>query len=140
MLDFVAEIGIPEAPISYKYTAILHVIFPLFRLLVLVPLFAALSFPRVKFVPASEADQVSEAPPVEGSSLLAHPASSQLASQGLTADGGNGHGAYGTFSSGRSTAPTDQTPRTNTPAPSEIQVCSLMLVAILFRLTCPPSP
>ncbi|KAI5123873.1 hypothetical protein M0805_005690 [Coniferiporia weirii] len=117
--------GIPELPRSINFVVLLHSLFPLLRLLVLIPLYPALAFPRVNYVPVSEVRQtdgnVNGIAAVESTSLLAPP-EDPLASQGLNVEGVNGQSAYGTFRPSRSLAPTTgTTTRSHTPAPSEAQ-------------------
>ncbi|KAL5528172.1 HMT1 [Sanghuangporus sanghuang] len=115
-------VGIPEAPATINFPNLIHVLFPAFRLLVLIPLYEALVYPRVNYVPASEVRQTNGstvAVAEESTSLLA-PAAEEgtLANQGLRLSA-DPQSAYGTFRSTRSLAPTTSTPtRSHTPVPS----------------------
>ncbi|EJD03189.1 uncharacterized protein FOMMEDRAFT_108336 [Fomitiporia mediterranea MF3/22] len=131
-----SRIGIPESPrYQINFPALLHTLFPVFRLLVLIPLYAALSFPRVRYVPLSEVHQTNGGAvsvTEENSALLAPAEEGTLTGQGLNT-GTQGQSAYGTFGPSRSLAPTaTATPRTHTPAPSEAQ-------DVLQTLKAPPS-
>ncbi|KAL5484932.1 HMT1 [Sanghuangporus weigelae] len=115
-------IGIPEAPARINFPILIHMLFPAFRLLVLIPLYVVLAYPRVNYVPASEVRQTNGSTVAvadESTSLLA-PAAEEgtLANQGLRL-GPDPQSAYGTFRSTRSLVPTTSTPtRSHTPVPS----------------------
>lgn len=88
--------------------AVLHIAFPAFRILLLIPLFLALHYPRVEFAPVENAEE-RETQPTASSFLIAPqpiPASTGLNS--LSAK-------YGTFSD-RSLAPSSN-PSTRAPTP-----------------------
>ncbi|KAL5524042.1 hypothetical protein ACEPAG_8215 [Sanghuangporus baumii] len=115
-------IGIPEAPTKINFPNLIHVLFPAFRLLVLIPLYAALVYPRVNYVPASEVRQTngSTVAAAEESTSLLSPAAEEgaLVNQGLRLSA-DPQSTYGTFRSTRSLAPTTSTPtRSHTPVPS----------------------
>ncbi|KAI0356362.1 hypothetical protein OH77DRAFT_1589332 [Trametes cingulata] len=102
-------------PLSTVY--LLHLAFPAFRVLLLVPLFFALLFPRVSYIPVENADE--EAP--TDSSLLLPPQDAAASSAGLSPFSAEAS-KYGTFRSGRSVGQSSgPTTRTHTPAPSTVR-------------------
>ncbi len=105
-----------------SFPALLHTVFPVLRLLVLVPLYPILVFPRVSYLPASSVQGDSEAATsfaTEGSGLLVPAAARAIPSQGLSPANAN-QSEYGTFRASRSAAPTTGTnTRAHTPAPSD---------------------
>ncbi|EIW63180.1 uncharacterized protein TRAVEDRAFT_62820 [Trametes versicolor FP-101664 SS1] len=103
-------------PLSTVY--LVHLAFPAFRVLLLVPLLSALLFPRVSYVPAETID---EETPTDTSLLI--PAQDAAApSSGLSPFSAEAS-KYGTFRSGRSVAQSSgPTTRTHTPAPSTVRV------------------
>lgn len=97
---------------------LLHLAFPSFRVLLLVPLFFALLFPRISYVPVETSDE--EAP--TDSSLLLPAQDAAAPSSGLSPFSAEAS-KYGTFRSGRSLGQNSgPTTRTNTPAPSTVRV------------------
>ncbi|KAI9068369.1 hypothetical protein FKP32DRAFT_1587767 [Trametes sanguinea] len=108
-------LAIPR-PFSTVY--LLHLAFPAFRVLLLVPLFFALLFPRIAYVPVETADE--EAP--TDTSLLLPVQDAAATSAGLSPLSAEAS-KYGTFRSGRSVgASSGPTTRTHTPAPSNVRV------------------
>ncbi|KAI1791257.1 hypothetical protein LXA43DRAFT_1011840 [Ganoderma leucocontextum] len=101
-------LAIPR-PLSTVY--LLHLTFPSFRVLLLVPLLFALAFPRIAYVPA----------PTDTSLLL--PAQDAAApSAGLSPFSAEAS-KYGTFRSGRTlNTASSPTTRTHTPAPSTVRL------------------
>ncbi|KAH9929622.1 uncharacterized protein BXZ73DRAFT_47940 [Epithele typhae] len=100
-------------------TALLHIAFPSFRVLLLVPLFVALIFPRVSYVPVQQAAD-EEAP--TDTSLLLPTQDAATTSSGLSPLSAE-VSKYGTFQSTRSLGQTSAlTTRTNTPAPSTVRL------------------
>ena len=88
--------------------AVLHIAFPAFRILLLIPLFLALHYPRVEFAPVENAEE-REAQPTASSFLIApQPIRASAGLNSLSAK-------YGTFSD-RSLAPSS-TPSTRAPTP-----------------------
>ncbi|KAI0644589.1 hypothetical protein C8Q79DRAFT_1104913 [Trametes meyenii] len=103
-------------PLSTVY--LLHLAFPAFRVLLLVPLFFALLFPRVTYVPVETVDE--EAP--TDTSLLLPAQDAASPSSGLSPFSAEAN-KYGTFRSGRSVGQSSgPTTRTHTPAPSTVRV------------------
>ncbi|TFK44564.1 hypothetical protein BDQ12DRAFT_717702 [Crucibulum laeve] len=111
---------IPESPPSISKEALVHTFFPTFRVLLLVPLLAALLYPRVSYSPLQLDDENEVSEPTSSSFLLppesgANPSSGLSAVSGLSGDASK----YGTFRSTRSnlqrSAPVT---RAATPAPS----------------------
>ncbi|RPD63723.1 hypothetical protein L227DRAFT_542647 [Lentinus tigrinus ALCF2SS1-6] len=97
---------------------LLHIAFPSFRVLLLVPLFFALLFPRIAYVPVEISDE--EAP--TDTSLLLPAQDAAAPSSGLSPISAEAS-KYGTFRSGRSIGQSSSpTTRTATPAPSTIRV------------------
>ncbi|OCH90247.1 hypothetical protein OBBRIDRAFT_793486 [Obba rivulosa] len=95
----------------------LHLVFPAFRVLSLIPLVAALWSPRVAYVPAEAGEETAPS----SSSLLLPPEVGTAPSTGLapvTVE----NSKYGTFRTARSLAPSGPTTRTPTPAPSNARV------------------
>lgn len=88
--------------------AVLHITFPAFRILLLVPLFFALHYPRVEFAPVENAEERETQP--SASSFLVAPQPIR-ASAGLNPLSSK----YGTFSD-RSPAPSSN-PSTRAPTP-----------------------
>ncbi|KII92241.1 hypothetical protein PLICRDRAFT_133692 [Plicaturopsis crispa FD-325 SS-3] len=109
---------IPESRIPAPVTDLLHLAFPAFRVLLVIPLFVTLLLPRVVYSPVHADDDV-DVPPTTASSLLLPPEAGAHPSTGLSpvAEASK----YGTFRNGTSTAPTT---RAHTPAPSQIQASS----------------
>lgn len=103
-------------PLSTVY--LVHLAFPAFRVLLLVPLLSALLFPRISYVPAETID---EETPTDTSLLI--PAEDAAApSSGLSPFSAEAS-KYGTFRSGRSIGQSSgPTTRTHTPAPSTVRV------------------
>ncbi|OJT12750.1 Heavy metal tolerance protein [Trametes pubescens] len=103
-------------PLSTVY--LVHLAFPAFRVLLLVPLLSALLFPRVSYVPVETTD---EETPTDTSLLI--PAQDAAApSSGLSPFSAEAS-KYGTFRSGRSVGQSSgPTTRTHTPAPSTVRV------------------
>lgn len=122
--NLLGPISIPELPpvTQPSIPTLLHTIFPLLRLLVLVPLYPVLVRPRVKYVPSADI-QDREGGAVDGrqtedSSLLVPAEERAIPSQGLTPAA---QSQYGTF---RSTARSDalttgSNTRSHTPVPGE---------------------
>ncbi|KAI0674774.1 hypothetical protein C8Q78DRAFT_1008851 [Trametes maxima] len=103
-------------PLSTVY--LLHFVFPAFRVLLLVPLFFTLLFPRVTYVPVEPVDE--EAP--TDTSLLLPAQDAASPSAGLSPFSAEAN-KYGTFRSGRSVGQSSgPTTRTHTPAPSTVRV------------------
>ncbi|KAH9858534.1 hypothetical protein C2E23DRAFT_908588 [Lenzites betulinus] len=103
-------------PLSTVY--LLHLAFPSFRVLLLVPLFSALLFPRVSYVPVEAIDE--ETP--SDTSLLLPAQDAAAPSSGLSPFSAEAS-KYGTFRSGRSVGQSSgPTTRTHTPAPSTVRV------------------
>ncbi|EJF58200.1 hypothetical protein DICSQDRAFT_110500 [Dichomitus squalens LYAD-421 SS1] len=107
-------LAIPR-PLSTVY--LLHLAFPSFRVLLLVPLLFALVFPRIAYVPVEAQD---EETPTDTSLLLpAQDAAAPSAGLSLSPEASK----YGTFRSGRTIAPASGvTTRTNTPSPSTVRL------------------
>ena len=114
----------PKPPLTSSLTDplstvfLLHLAFPSFRVLLLVPLFFALLFPRIAYVPVETPD---EEAPTDTSLLL--PAQDVAApSAGLSPFSAEAS-KYGTFRSGRTLGQNSSpTTRTHTPAPSTVRV------------------
>ena len=88
--------------------AVLHIAFPAFRVLLLIPLFFALHYPRVEFAPVENAEE-RETQPTASSFLIApQPIRASTGLNSLSAK-------YGTFSD-RSLAPSSN-PSTRAPTP-----------------------
>ena len=88
--------------------AVLHIAFPAFRVLLLIPLFFALQCPRVEYAPVENAEE-REAQPTASSFLIApQPIRASTGLNSLSAK-------YGTFSD-RSLAPSSN-PSTRAPTP-----------------------
>ncbi|KAI0829891.1 hypothetical protein BC628DRAFT_1314647 [Trametes gibbosa] len=103
-------------PLSTIY--LVHLAFPAFRVLLLVPLFFALLFPRVSYVPVETIDE--EAP--SDTSLLLPAQDTAAPSSGLSPFSAEAS-KYGTFRSGRSVGQSSSpTTRTHTPAPSTVRI------------------
>lgn len=123
----VAPVSIPELPplAQPKIPTLLHCLFPLFRLLLLITLVPAIAYPRISFVPASEARETEglvSGSPQEESSLLLPAVDGSYTGQGLTVgDAAGNNSMYGTFrQTARSLVPTTGTStRSQTPTPSE---------------------
>lgn len=142
-------VSIPELPpmTQPRIPVLIHTVFPLIRLLLLVPLYPALAYPRVSYVPASEIRQadgsgsLTIAPhATEDSSLLVSAEERALSSQGLSvaSASANGQGAYGTFRPARSLAPTTGTnTRMHTPSPSDGQVITVSESLVSCQKTLP---
>ncbi|KAI8975885.1 hypothetical protein BD414DRAFT_172105 [Trametes punicea] len=97
---------------------LLHLAFPAFRVLLLAPLFFALLFPRISYVPVEAANE--EAP--TDTSLLLPPQDVAAPSAGLSPFMAEAS-KYGTFRSGRSVGQSSgPTTRTHTPAPSAVRL------------------
>ncbi|KDQ57655.1 hypothetical protein JAAARDRAFT_35344 [Jaapia argillacea MUCL 33604] len=112
---------VPELPEPFpiSISALLHLAFPIFRVLVLLPLYFALLYPRVVFKPAHLGE--SGETPISTSSLLLPSDEGVSTSTGLSPLASKNQ--YGTFRSGRSVAPgSSPTTRTHTPTPSHIQL------------------
>ena len=127
-------------PLSTIY--LLHLAFPSFRVLLLVPLLFALVFPRIAYVPVEAQD---EETPTDTSLLLpAQDAAAPSAGLSLSAEASK----YGTFRSDRAPAPASGiTTRTNTPAPSTVrlpppkaQVSAWRLLACMRSCSCRRRP
>ncbi|KAI0661121.1 hypothetical protein C8Q70DRAFT_932186 [Cubamyces menziesii] len=116
----IAQVVLLALAITRPFTTVylLHLAFPTFRVLLLVPLFFALLFPRVSYVPVETTD---EETPTDTSLLL--PAQDAAApSAGLSPLSAEAS-KYGTFRSGRSVGQSSgPTTRTHTPAPSTVRV------------------
>ncbi|KAI0780187.1 hypothetical protein C8Q74DRAFT_1263689 [Fomes fomentarius] len=116
----VAQVALLALSITHPLATVflLHLAFPSFRVLLLVPLFFALLFPRISYVPVETPDE--EAP--TDSSLLLPAQDVAAPSSGLSPFSAEAS-KYGTFRSGRSLGQNSgPTTRTNTPAPSTIRV------------------
>ncbi|OSD01299.1 hypothetical protein PYCCODRAFT_1452858 [Trametes coccinea BRFM310] len=116
----IAQVVLLALAIPRPFTTVylLHLAFPAFRVLLLVPLFFALLFPRIAYVPVETADE--EAP--TDTSLLLPAQAAAATSAGLSPLSAEAS-KYGTFRSGRSVgASSGPTTRTHTPAPSTIRV------------------
>ncbi|KAL7281143.1 hypothetical protein ACG7TL_004451 [Trametes sanguinea] len=116
----IAQVVLLALAIPRPFTTVylLHLAFPAFRVLLLVPLFFALLFPRITYVPVETADE--EAP--TDTSLLLPAQAAAATSAGLSPLSAEAS-KYGTFRSGRSVgASSGPTTRTHTPAPSTIRV------------------
>ncbi|KAI0785526.1 hypothetical protein C8Q75DRAFT_794509 [Abortiporus biennis] len=100
--------------------SLLHLAFPALRVLALAPLFVALIYPIVRYVPVSDGDE--EAP--TASSLLLPSGDASAPSSGLAPLENNEASKYGTFRVSRSIHHTASGPttRTPTPAPSHLRV------------------
>ncbi|TDL26049.1 hypothetical protein BD410DRAFT_764367 [Rickenella mellea] len=104
---------IPERPPQLSVPALLHGVFPVLRLLVLIPLYFAISYPRISYVPGSDIRE-SENGAAEDTGLLVPIDQSAIPSQGLSPT------QYGTFPTSRSAAPTTgSNTRAHTPTPSD---------------------
>ena len=114
---FCPDLRVPIiGPLSTTY--LLHLAFPSFRVLLLVPLFFTLLFPRIAYVPVETADE--EAP--TDTSLLIPAQDAAAPSSGLSPFSAEAS-KYGTFRSGRSLGQNSgPTTRTNTPAPSTVRL------------------
>jgi hypothetical protein len=109
---------IPEVPFAVSIPALLHLFFPVFRVVLLVPLVFALYNPRVTYVSIPQDEETSsDSTAPTASSLLLPPEAGATASTGLSPVAGKD--GYGTFVNGTQTTPTT---RTNTPAPSQINL------------------
>ena len=121
---YAGPVGIPELPpvTQASFPALLHTVFPILRLLLLIPLYGALTSPRVTYVPATEARVARHEPSAtltEETSLLVPEVERAIPGKGLSPAAANS-GDYGTFRSSRSTVPTTgQSTRAQTPAPGE---------------------
>ncbi|EPT00005.1 hypothetical protein FOMPIDRAFT_129886 [Fomitopsis schrenkii] len=104
-----------HAPLSIE--SLLHFVFPTFRVLVLAPLFLALVFPRVAYVPVQNGDEPSRSE----TSLLLPAEEGDAPSTGLSNVSAESS-KYGTFRpTARSRLHASQpTTRTPTPAPSSV--------------------
>ena len=100
--------------------ALLHLVFPAFRVLLLVPLFFGLICPRVIYIPADTGDDTDGYDPTDSTFLLpaggAPPASTGLSSvPGLSGEASK----YGTFQSAHpAIPPSGPVTRAQTPVPS----------------------
>ncbi|TFK54285.1 hypothetical protein OE88DRAFT_1675841 [Heliocybe sulcata] len=108
---------IPELPIKINLPALLHLAFPALRVLFLVPLLFTLLYPRVVYTPASLGENAQIVAP-NASSLLLSAEEGASPSTGLSPVAAK-TSQYGTF---RSTVSSGPTTRTNTPAPSHVQL------------------
>jgi len=107
-------IRIPELPRFALLDQVLHFAFPAFRVLVLLPLFIALLYPRLDYRTVDAQDE--EAPTV--SSFLLRPEQS-IHTHGLMPPDAHDSSKYGTFRSARSNLQrSTPTTRAATPAPS----------------------
>ncbi|KAJ8077054.1 ATP-binding cassette-type vacuolar membrane transporter Hmt1 [Marasmius tenuissimus] len=94
---------------------LLHLVFPIFRLLLLIPLLFVLSSPRVTYLPVETAENEEDV----GVPSLVHPQPAQ-ASTGLLAIPSPERSKYGTFRSSRSAySQTAPSTRATTPTPSQ---------------------
>ena len=117
--------------------AILHIVFPALRVLLLVPLLFTLTFPRVVYIPI-DTDDITEALAPTASSFLL-PAGEVPSSTGLSpVPGLSGEASkYGTFRSAHPAIPTSgPTTRAHTPVPSQGQdkVCSIRVFLYITYL------
>ncbi|OBZ68102.1 ATP-binding cassette sub-family B member 6, mitochondrial [Grifola frondosa] len=104
-----------QRPFSIEF---LHLGFPSFRVLLLAPLWTALLYPRVTYVPVQSADETAPT----ASSLLLPAEAGAAPSTGLSPLSAE-VSKYGTFRSTRSTLNTSgPTTRTHTPAPSQVRL------------------
>lgn len=112
-----AEIFNFSDPPSVQY--LLHLAFPAFRVLLLFPLVAALTNPRISYQPVANGDE--EIP--SDSSLLLPAGEHATPSRGLAPLSAEAS-KYGTFRTGRPLIPTASGPttRTPTPTPSSVRV------------------
>ncbi|KZT26798.1 hypothetical protein NEOLEDRAFT_1131838 [Neolentinus lepideus HHB14362 ss-1] len=108
---------IPELPINVNLSALLHLVFPVLRVLFLVPLLFSLIYPRVVYTPVSFGESVQTSAP-NSTSLLLSAEEGATPSTGLSPVAGK-TSQYGTFRSAPSSGPTT---RTSTPALSHVQL------------------
>lgn len=88
--------------------AVLHIAFPAFRILLLIPLFFALHYPRVEFAPIENAEERETQPTASSFLITPQPIRASTGLNALSAK-------YGTFSD-RSLAPSSN-PSTRAPTP-----------------------
>lgn len=125
MTVFAGPVSIPEIPpmTQPSFPALLHTIFPVLRLLILIPLYPILISPRVSYIPAAEAQETSpNAYATENTSLLVPTAERAIPSQGLSAT--SGLHDYGTIKGAAAPPTTGTNTRAHTPALSEPAVPS----------------
>ncbi|KAF8813645.1 hypothetical protein BYT27DRAFT_7157317 [Phlegmacium glaucopus] len=112
---------IPEAPIySISISTLIHVIAPAFRVLLLLPLLASLTSPRITYSPILSNEDIEQPIPTDSSFLLP-PDSGSQPSTGLSAVSGPAeeNSKYGTFRTARSDLqPSSPVTRAATPVPS----------------------
>ena len=102
----------------FSIRTLVHVVFPAFRVLLLLPLVAALASPRVVYNSVQPFPDVEDTEPT-ASTFLLPPEAGNHTSTGLAAIHGNGESSkYGTFHTNRSTLQSAPATRPATPAPS----------------------
>ncbi|KAF9451287.1 hypothetical protein P691DRAFT_787477 [Macrolepiota fuliginosa MF-IS2] len=107
---------IPETPLQVPIQELLHFAFPAFRVLILVPLLASLSSPRVVYTPIEPEDN-SAAPATDSTFLLPSDAANRLSSGSPVTEASK----YGTFRDPRSNLqPSAPVTRQGTPVPSTV--------------------
>ena len=113
---FIYDVSTTE-PFSIR--SLLHIVYPAFRIILLLPLLVALASPRVSYVPVESTDE--EAP--TDTSLLLPAGEGAAPSTGLSPVSAEAS-KYGTFRTSRSALTTSSGPttRTPTPAPSHVRV------------------
>ncbi len=114
MFIFAGPPGIPELPCTqFRIPAVLHTLFPTLRLLLTIPLYAALVNPRVKFVPTSdatrEADEGASPSAVENTALLDPQKDDDAEDHGLGLVTSKKPAQYGTFGTSRLSVPSSTT-------------------------------
>ena len=135
---FILEpVSIPELPplAQPSFPNLLHCLFLVLRLLVLIPLYPSLAYPRVRYVPAADIQNSDILAANEDTALLAPPEEGAIPSQGLAPASIQDRGRYGTFSSRRSNG--GSATGTHTPALSENAESPQVVSAIIFRITIP---
>lgn len=136
-LTALAPPHIPEAPIySTSISALIHVIAPAFRVLLLLPLLASLMSPRITYSPIQSYEDIEQPIPTDSSFLLP-PDSGSQPSAGLSTASCHGeeNSKYGTFRTARSDLhPSSPVTRAATPVPStsaDLKVRSNDIVAVI---------
>jgi len=98
---------------QFRIPAVLHTLFPTLRLLLTIPLYAALVYPRVKFVPTSdatrEADEGASPSAVEDTALLDPQEDDDAEDHGLGLGTSKKPAQYGTFGISRLSVPSSTT-------------------------------
>ncbi|KAK7472887.1 ATP-binding cassette-type vacuolar membrane transporter Hmt1 [Stygiomarasmius scandens] len=109
------------SPSTLPIRVLLHLAFPVFRVILLLPLFVALSTPRIVYTSVSPETGAEEQVPTDTSLLLPQDAAAQPSTGLLTVPGLNAdQSKYGTFRPSRSQLQ-QSAPTTRTPSPSRVK-------------------